>query len=91
MAALYRNPVLNADWPDPDPDPDAMRVGETYFLVASSGHRTPGLPVLCSPDLLHWEPVARVLSALPPAAHFNLPRHGAGVRAPALRHHVGLF
>ncbi|MEV2215501.1 family 43 glycosylhydrolase [Streptomyces sp. NPDC050997] len=87
MSALYRNPVLNADWPDPD----AIRVGETYYLVASSGNRTPGLPVLRSPDLLNWELVARALPALAPAQHFDLPRHGAGVWAPAIRHHAGLF
>ncbi|WP_405855903.1 glycoside hydrolase 43 family protein [Streptomyces sp. NBC_01515] len=87
MPTVYRNPVLNADWPDPD----AIRVGDTYYLVASSGHRTPGLPVLRSPDLLNWWPVARALPALPPAEHFDLPRHGAGVWAPAIRHHAGLF
>ncbi len=38
MSALYRNPVLNTDWPDPD----AIRVGETYYLVASSGNLAAG-------------------------------------------------
>ncbi|MEV2231697.1 family 43 glycosylhydrolase [Streptomyces phaeochromogenes] len=59
--------------------------------MASSGHRTPGLPVLRSPDLLNWEFVTRALPALSPAEHFDLPRHGAGVWAPAIRHHAGLF
>ena len=40
----YTNPVLDADWPDPD----VVRVGDDYYLVASSFNRAPGLPVLHS-------------------------------------------
>jgi len=83
----YSNPVLDADWPDPD----AVRVGEDYWLIASSFHRAPGLPVLHSRDLVSWEHVANALPALPPAGHYALPRHGSGVWAPSLRHHDGLF
>ncbi|MFE6968907.1 family 43 glycosylhydrolase [Isoptericola sp. NPDC057653] len=83
----YGNPVLDADWPDPD----AVRVGDDYWLVASSFHRAPGLPVLRSRDLVSWEHVANALPALPPAGHYALPRHGSGVWAPSLRHHDGLF
>ncbi|MEU8147341.1 family 43 glycosylhydrolase [Nonomuraea sp. NPDC048901] len=83
----YRNPVLNADWPDPD----VIRVGETYYLVTSSFNRAPGLPVLRSPDLLRWELIGRALPAVPPAEHFTVPRHGGGAWAPSIRHHDGLF
>ncbi|MET7339028.1 family 43 glycosylhydrolase [Nonomuraea sp. NPDC005650] len=84
---MYRNPIINADWPDPD----AIRVGEMYYLVASSFNRAPGLPILRSPNLLDWEPIGRALPAVPPDAHFELPRHGGGVWAPSIRHHDGLF
>ncbi|MEL7975299.1 family 43 glycosylhydrolase [Isoptericola sp. F-RaC21] len=83
----YSNPVLDADWPDPD----AVRVGDDYWLIASSFNRAPGLPVLHSRDLVSWEHVANALPALPPAGHYALPRHGSGVWAPSLRHHDGLF
>jgi beta-xylosidase len=83
----YRNPILNADWPDPD----VIRVGETYYLVASSFNRAPGLPILRSPDLLRWELIGRALPAVPPAERFLVPRHGGGVWAPSIRHHDGLF
>ncbi|HRE05914.1 MAG TPA: family 43 glycosylhydrolase, partial [Opitutaceae bacterium] len=44
----YCNPVLHADYSDPD----AIRVGEDYWLVASSFSHVPGLPVLHSRDLV---------------------------------------
>lgn len=34
----YRNPVLNADWSDPD----VIRVGDDFYLTASSFGRAPG-------------------------------------------------
>ncbi|KQT96669.1 glycoside hydrolase family 43 protein [Sanguibacter sp. Leaf3] len=83
----YTNPVLDADWPDPD----VVRVGDDYYLVASSFNRAPGLPVLHSRDLVTWEHVTNALPALPPLDHFSLPRHGGGVWAPSLRHHDGTF
>ncbi|MFC7619124.1 family 43 glycosylhydrolase [Microlunatus sp. GCM10028923] len=83
----YRNPILDADWPDPD----VIRVGDTFYLVASSFNRAPGLPLLASPDLINWRPVGHALAAVPPHDHYRLPRHGGGVWAPALRHHDGRF
>lgn len=83
----YRNPIIDADWPDPD----VIRVGDTFYLVASSFNRVPGLPLLASTDLVHWRPIGHALPALPPHDHYRLPRHGSGVWAPALRHHDGRF
>ena len=80
----YRNPILDADLPDPD----AIRVGDRYVMIASSFNRAPGLPVYVSTDLVNWD---RVADALPggnePAEWFALPRHGQGVWAPSIRHH----
>ncbi|WP_067811641.1 glycoside hydrolase family 43 protein [Actinomadura kijaniata] len=83
----YRNPVLHADWSDPD----AIRVGDDYYLTASSFHRVPGLPVLHSRDLVNWTIVGHALPEPEPAGAYTAPRHGCGVWAPALRHHAGLF
>ena len=44
----YRNPILYADYSDPD----AIRVGEDYFMIASSFCNAPGLPILHSKDLV---------------------------------------
>jgi beta-xylosidase len=85
--ATYANPVLDADWPDPD----AIRVGDDYWLIASSFNRAPGLPILHSRDLVSWTVVGHVLRELPPAGHYRIPRHGGGVWAPSIRHHAGRF
>ncbi|MFD7503721.1 glycoside hydrolase 43 family protein [Streptomyces sp. NPDC059850] len=83
----YQNPVLNADWSDPD----AIRVGDHFYLVASTFNRVPGLPVLRSTDLVNWTVIGHALTELLPEDHFSEPRHGQGVWAPALRHHDGKF
>ena len=80
---LYRNPVLDEDWPDPD----VIRFGDEYLMVASSFNRAPGLPVLRSADLVTWQVAAHALPAVPPHQHFALPRHGSGVWAPSIRAH----
>lgn len=81
------NPVLDADWPDPD----AIRVGDEYWMIASSFNRAPGLPVLRSRDLVDWEHVTNALPALVPEEHYALPRRGSGVWAPSIREHQGTF
>lgn len=83
----YRNPILHADYSDPD----AVRVGDDYWMVASSFSHVPGLPVLHSRDLVNWELVAHALPRLVPESAFSTPQHGKGVWAPALRHHAGKF
>ena len=83
----YQNPVLFADYSDPD----VIRVGDDYWLTASSFNHVPGLPILHSRDLVNWTLVNHALTALVPSDHFRVPRHGAGVWAPALRHHAGKF
>ncbi|GAA4775690.1 glycoside hydrolase family 43 protein [Microbacterium gilvum] len=83
----YRNPIIDGDVPDPD----AIRVGDRYYLVASSFNRSPGLPVLVSDDLVNWELASHALAGSVPTAWFAQPRHGGGVWAPSIRHHAGHF
>ncbi|OAH16487.1 glycoside hydrolase family 43 protein [Streptomyces jeddahensis] len=83
----YRNPVLNADWSDPD----VVRVGDDFYLTASSFGRAPGLPLLHSRDLVNWTLIGHALDRLEPAAAFAVPRHDCGVWAPSIRHHDDRF
>ncbi len=83
----YRNPVLFADYSDPD----AVRVGDDFYLVSSSFHCTPGLPILHSKDLVNWQLIGHALPAQVPAERFAVVRHGEGVWAPAIRFHAGKF
>ncbi|HKE93508.1 MAG TPA: glycoside hydrolase 43 family protein [Povalibacter sp.] len=83
----YQNPVLFADYSDPD----AIRVGDDFYLTASSFLAAPGLPILHSKDLVNWTLVNHALPQQVPLEHFARPRHGEGVWAPALRYHSGKY
>lgn len=82
----YRNPILYADYSDPD----AIRVGEDYFMIASSFCNAPGLPLLHSKDLVNWKVVNYILSEIP-EARYEAPIHGCGVWAPSIRYHEGTY
>ena len=83
----YKNPVLYADYSDPD----VIRVGDDYWMTASSFNCAPGLPILHSTDLVNWEIVNYVFLNQPPYDWFNEPRHGDGVWAPCIRYHDGWY
>ncbi|WP_326779983.1 glycoside hydrolase 43 family protein [Streptomyces longwoodensis] len=83
----YTNPVLDADWSDPD----VVRVGDDFYLTASSFGRVPGLPLLHSRDLVDWTLVGHALERLEPEEEFTRPRHDRGVWAPSIRHHDDRF
>lgn len=81
----YTNPVLHSDYSDPD----VCRVGEDYYMTASSFNCMPGLPVLHSSDLVHWTLIAYALQDYPA---FDQPvAHGKGAWAPSIRYHDGWF
>lgn len=82
----YRNPIIHADYSDPD----VIRVGDDYYMVASSFTSQPGIPVLHSRDLVNWSIVNHVYQSLP-LERYRRPQHGQGSWAPALRHHQGKF
>ncbi len=83
----YRNPVLHADYSDPD----AIRVGDRFYMTASSFTNVPGLPLLESPDLVNWTLVGHALPRILPEERFATPQYGKGVWAPCLRYHDGRF
>ena len=88
-AATYRNPILHADYSDPD----VIRVGDAYYMVASTFHFSPGLPVLKSKDLVHWTILGHVLPRLPFAPEYDLPgpvpTDDTGARMPRDQRTVG--
>lgn len=83
----YKNPVLHADYSDPD----AIRVGDDFFMTASSFDAVPGLPILHSKDLINWTLIGHALRRLFPVDHFSKTQHGNGVWAPAIRHYNNEF
>ena len=83
----YQNPIIHADYSDPD----VIRVGENYYLIASSFNQTPGLPILQSKDLVNWTIIGHVFKQQPPYERFNTVQPGSGVWAPSIRYHNGEF
>ena len=68
-ARSYHNPILYADYSDPD----VVRVGSEFYLVASSFHFSPGIPILQSHDLVHWTIVGHALRRLDFHPSYDLP------------------
>lgn len=83
----YKNPVLYADYSDPD----VCRVGDDYYMTASSFNCIPGLPILHSKDLVNWTIIGYAIDRLTPDSTFTKVVHGGGVWAPAIRFHKGEF
>lgn len=82
----YINPVIPSDYSDPD----VIRVGEDFYMVASSFNYVPGVPVLHSKNLVEWELINYVVRKLP-FEKFDGVRHGEGAWAPSLRYHGGKY
>ena len=80
---MYRNPVIHADYSDPD----VIRVGNRYYMTASSFNHVPGLPLLQSDNLVHWQLTGHALPRLVPENYYSTVRHGGGVWAPSIRYH----
>jgi len=83
----YKNPILYADYSDPD----VIRVGDDFYLTASSFNCVPGLPILHSKDLVNWKIIGHALQRQPPEEFFARPQHGNGVWAPSIRFHNNYF
>jgi beta-xylosidase len=83
----YKNPILYADYSDPD----AIRVGDDYYMTASSFNCIPGLPILHSKDLVNWKLIGYALSKQKPLEVYNKVQHGNGVWAPCIRYHNDEF
>jgi beta-xylosidase len=82
----YCNPIIHADYSDPD----VIRVGEDFYLTASSFNCTPGLPILHSKDLVNWTIIAHAVKNLPHPRYAEV-QPGCGIWAPSLRFHAGKF
>ncbi len=83
----YKNPIIHADYSDPD----VIRVGNDFYMVASSFDAVPGLPILHSKDLVNWTIIGHALKKQIPFDHFSKTQHGNGVWAPSIRYHNNQF
>ncbi|PVH79630.1 glycoside hydrolase family 43 protein [Cadophora sp. DSE1049] len=87
----FSNPII----PGFAPDPSLVLVDGVYFLVNSSFHVFPGLPIYASRDLQNWEQIEIVLTKATTLG-FPIGRHRTlfatlGLVAPTIRWHKGTF
>lgn len=82
----YKNPII----PGFFPDPSVCRVNDTYYLVCSSFHYFPGVPLFKSTDLINWAFIGNVLTR---ESQLPLKKAGSssGIFAPTIRYNDGRF
>ncbi len=84
--AVAENPLVHSDIPDVD----YIRVGEDYYMVSTTMFLNPGVPIMHSKDLVHWEIVSYVYDTLEDNDTTNLMNgkqcYGKGSWAASLRY-----
>lgn len=83
---MYTNPILLCDYSDPD----VIRIGDEYFMVASSFNFTPGLPILASKNLVNWKLINYAAENIP-VARYTYPQNAQGIWAPSFSYHDGIY
>ncbi len=83
----YTNPLLPYDYSDPD----VCRVGDTYLMTSSSFSNVPGLQILVSKDLIHWQLADAAIRYVLPGYEQGDPVLGNFVWAPSIREHNGIL
>ncbi|MCR5398142.1 MAG: glycoside hydrolase family 43 protein [Lachnospiraceae bacterium] len=86
MAVKASNPILAGFYPDPS----ICAVGDDFYIVNSTFAYFPGLSVMHSKDLAHWEQIGNVMtreSQLP----LNEAGSSRGLFAPTMRYHNGTY
>lgn len=93
------NPII----PGFSPDPSVVLVNEHFFLVTSTFHLFPGLPIYVSKDLVHWKHIGNAFNrreqmslaqsdtALWPQQNGNIMLATGGLYAPTIRYRDGTF
>ena len=86
MSVTASNPILSGFYPDPS----IVAVGDDYYIVNSSFEFFPGLPIMHSKDLAHWEHIGNALdrNSQLPLADAEVSR---GLFAPTIRYNNGVF
>ena len=87
--STYYNPIL----PGWHSDPSCINVNNTYYCATSTFEAFPGLPIYASKDLINWKHISNAWNrkAQLPGINLETPQQQAGMFAPNLRHHNGLF
>lgn len=86
MSVTAKNPILEGFYPDPS----MCAVGDDYYIVNSTFAYFPGIPVMHSKDLAHWEQIGNCMDR---ASQLVLgdTGHSRGLFAPTIRYYDGTF
>lgn len=90
VQTTFTNPVIYADVPDMD----LIRVGSDYYMVSTTMHLMPGVPIMKSKDLVNWEIISYVVPEIKDSPEYDLEGgnvYGQGQWASSIRHHNGKF
>lgn len=82
----YQNPIIRGFYPDPS----VCAANGKYYLVCSSMHYFPGVPLFESDDLIHWNQIGHCLSR-PSQIALEQVNSSGGVFAPTIRYYNGRF
>lgn len=87
--STYYNPVL----PGWHSDPSCVHVNDTYYCATSTFIAFPGLPIYASKDLINWRHISNAWNREEqlPGINLQTTEQQAGMFAPNLRYHDGLF
>lgn len=82
----YTNPIIRGVYPDPSVCTD----GKKFYLVCSSFHFFPGVPLFESEDMLNWKQIGHCLTR---NSQLPLPNASSstGIYAPTIRYDQGRF
>ena len=86
LAHTYSNPVIPGFYPDPS----ICRVDSDYYLVNSTFHYFPGIPVWHSRDLVNWEQIGNAIDRTDQIDLSNA-TSWLGLYAPTIRYNDGIF
>lgn len=87
----FTNPVIYSDVPDLD----VIRVEDNYYMVSTTMHLSPGMPIMKSKDLVNWEIVNYCYDILDDRDELSLRNgknaYGNGSWAASIRYYDGKF
>ncbi|KAI2795323.1 hypothetical protein POX_a01929 [Penicillium oxalicum] len=93
------NPII----PGFAPDPSVVKVGEWFYLVNSTFHLFPGLPIYASQDMVSWKQIGNAIhrqsqlslrksdAIIYPEGDSKHVIGSGGLYAPTIRYHQGTF
>jgi len=90
VKTTFTNPVIYADVPDMD----IIRVGSEFYMVSTTMHLMPGVPIMKSKDLVNWEIISYVVPEIKDSPLYDLEGgdvYGQGQWASSIRFHNGKF